>query len=291
MERVELLTMLEQRAGTRVAAETRATIFTVRQLVEAVERAPVASAGGSRAGAPGDGATDVPWDAIFSSPGDAAIAADLGRRRPFAVLASYLFLRAVKLLLHVTPGLRVSGLEHLPREGGFLISPNHQAYLDPFFLAAVLPYRTIDRMFYVGASEYFETPFARRMARAVNLIPVDPDANLVSAMQAGAAGLRMGKALILFPEGERSIDGALKKFRKGASILSAHLDVPIVPVAMDGLFDLWPRGRPFNWRGLLPWRARTVRIEFGPPIRARRGAYTESTAELRAAVASMFERE
>ena len=145
-------------------------------------------------------------------------------------------------------------------------------------------------MFYVGASEYFETSMLRRMARAVNLIPVDPDANLVNAMQAGAAGLRMGKALILFPEGERSIDGGLKKFRKGASILSAHLDVPIVPVAMDGLFDLWPRGRSFNWGALVPWRGRPVRIEFGPPIQARRGAYSESTAELRAAVAKMFDR-
>jgi long-chain acyl-CoA synthetase len=202
---------------------------------------------------------------------------------------SYLFLRVVALVLRVTPGLKVSGREHLPREGAFLISPNHQAYLDPFFLAAALPFHTVRRMFFVGASEYFETALLRRLAHSVNLIPVDPDANLINAMQAGAAGLRVGKALILFPEGERSIDGEVKKFRKGASILSAHLDVPIVPVAMDGLFDLWPRGRGFNWRGLLPWRAKPVRIEFGPPLQVKRGAYTEGTAALRAAVAAMFE--
>jgi long-chain acyl-CoA synthetase len=145
-------------------------------------------------------------------------------------------------------------------------------------------------MFFVGASEYFETAMLKRMARAVNLIPVDPDANLVNAMQAGAAGLRMGKALVLFPEGERSIDGEVKKFRKGASILSAHLDVPIVPVAIDGLFELWPRGRSFNWRGLLPWRATPVRIAFGPPLNVTPGAYTEGTAALRSAVAVMFDR-
>ena len=60
---------------------------------------------------------------------------------------------------------------------------------------------------------------------------------------------------MLFPEGERSIDGDVKKFRKGAAILSAHLNAPIVPIAVDGLFDLWPRGRQSNWAGLLPWRA------------------------------------
>ncbi len=286
MERVELLTLLEQRARTRVTAEVRATIFTVRQLVEAVEAAPRSADAAGTA----DDQTEMPWDTIFSSPGNAAVAADLGRSRPFAVAVSYVFLRLAGLLLRLTPGLRVKGREHIPRGGGFLICPNHQAYLDPFFLATVLPARTIRDMFYVGASEYFETPMLKRMARAVNLIPVDPDANLVNAMQAGAAGLRMGKALVLFPEGERSIDGGLKKFRKGASILSAHLDVPIVPVALDGLYDLWPRGRSCNWGALLPWRARAVRIEFGPPIQARRGAYTESTAELRAAVATMFDR-
>ena len=109
---------------------------------------------------------------------------------------------------------------------------------------------------------------SRWFARTVNLIPVDPDANLVTAMQAGAAGLRLKKILVLFPEGERSIDGELKKFRKGAPILSAHLDAPIVPVALDGLYDLWPRGRSFNWRLLLPWRRQRVTYEFGEPIQA-----------------------
>ena len=75
--------------------------------------------------------------------------------------------------------LRVSGLEHLPKHGPFLICPNHLAYLDPFYLAAVLPMRTLRQLFFVGASEYFETPVKRRFARAFNLIPVDPDANLV----------------------------------------------------------------------------------------------------------------
>jgi long-chain acyl-CoA synthetase len=285
MERVELLTLLEQRAGTRVNAETRATIFTVRQLVEAVETAsPVAHT------VPDDVGIELPWNSILSAPADPEITADLARPRWLAAAVSFVFLRAVALALRITPGLRIAGRENVPASGGFLISPNHQAYLDPFFLAAALPFRTVRHMFFVGASEYFETPLLKRMARAVNLIPVDPDANLINAMLAGAAGLRMGKALVLFPEGERSIDGQLKKFRKGAAILAAHLDVPIVPVAIDGLFDLWPRGRSFNWRALLPWRATPVRIQFGPPVRVAPGAYTEGTAALRSAVAVMFDR-
>jgi 1-acyl-sn-glycerol-3-phosphate acyltransferase len=89
-------------------------------------------------------------------------------------------------------------------------------------------------------------------------------------MQAGAAGLRLGKILVLFPEGERSIDGELKKFRKGAPILSSHLQAPIVPVALDGLFDLWPRGRSLQWRLFKPWKRPRVTYEFGQPMNVAR---------------------
>jgi 1-acyl-sn-glycerol-3-phosphate acyltransferase len=100
--------------------------------------------------------------------------------------------------------------------------------------------------------------------------------------------LRKEKVLVLFPEGERSIDGELKLFRKGAAILSSHLDAPIVPVALDGLYDLWPRGRPFNWRGLLPWRVTPVKVQFGAPISVAGGDYAGGTQALRESVATML---
>ena len=53
-------------------------------------------------------------------------------------------------------------------------------------------------------------------------------------------------ALILYPEGERSIDGTPKIFKKGAAILSIHLQVPIVPVAIEGFYEAWPRNQTFQ---------------------------------------------
>jgi len=64
---------------------------------------------------------------------------------------------------------------------------------------------------------------------------------------------------MLYPEGERSMDGTPRRFKKGAAILAAHVGVPIVPVAIDGFFDAWPRGKSFQ--GFAP-----LRIEFGDPI-------------------------
>ena len=282
MERVELLTTLEQMHGTRVSAEVRATIFTARALVDAVRsgaRADRADSGGS--------APELPWATILAGPVDEAIAANLAKKKTILALVLFALIRVAGLLLRLRPGFRARGLVHLPAAGPYIISPNHQAYLDPFFLAAVLPWRALRDVFFVGAAEYFERPLMRWIARQVNIVPVDPDANLTAAMRAGAAGLRMKKILILFPEGERSIDGELKTFRKGAAILAAHLDAPIVPVALDGIFPLWPRGRRFSWRALLRPTS-PVSLVVGAPIRVAPGEYLDGTTRLRQRVSDML---
>jgi 1-acyl-sn-glycerol-3-phosphate acyltransferase len=148
-------------------------------------------------------------------------------------------------------------------------------------------------MFFVGASEYFETPITRWLARQVNLVPVDPDAALVSAMQAGAAGLREGRILVLFPEGERAIDGTVRTFKKGAAILGHNLGVPLVPVALTGVFEIWPRNRPLNWRALLPGAGSVVRLQVGRPVAPVDNAtedstYAATTGRLRDAVVAMY---
>jgi long-chain acyl-CoA synthetase len=120
-------------------------------------------------------------------------------------------------------------------------------------------------------------------------VPIDPDAHLVEALRAGAAGLAQGRMLLLFPEGERSIDGELKRFRKGAAILAAHRDAPVVPVALTGFFPLWPRGRSFQWRALWPPRAREIRITFGAPMRFTPGDEAAATERLREAVKGLAE--
>jgi 1-acyl-sn-glycerol-3-phosphate acyltransferase len=108
-------------------------------------------------------------------------------------------------------------------------------------------------------------------------------------MQAGIAGLRLGKVLVLFPEGERSIDGAVKTFRKGAAVLASHAGVPIVPVALNGLYALWPRSRPFQWRALMPGRSAPVRVRFAAPVTVAPGAYADGTTAVQATVQRMVE--
>jgi long-chain acyl-CoA synthetase len=153
----------------------------------------------------------------------------------------------------------------------------------------VLPWPIFKRSFAVGTSEIFGSGFMRMLARWLRVVVVDPDANLLPAMRAGAFGLRHGRVLILYPEGERSIDGTPRIFKKGAAILSIHLQVPIVPIAIDGFYEAWPRGKKF-------FQKRThFRIKIGDPIfpppesEASEDAYARLTAELKKNIVEMWD--
>jgi long-chain acyl-CoA synthetase len=293
MERVELLTELEQTFNVRVPSERSHEIFTVQQLIDAVrpgDDAHAASAPALAERGSAGGVKDDSWAVLLGDlPADHDASLNwLLRKRPFMGPSTFAMARLVRLVMG---RMHVRGVEHLPSNGPFLICPNHQSFIDPICLCAVLPYRTFVNQFYVGAVEYFESPITRWIARAINLVPVDPDSNLVPAMQAGAFGLRHGKILVLFPEGERSIDGTVKRFKKGAPILARHLGVPIVPVALHGIYEIWPRNRAVNWSLLLAWSGHRVSIEFGEPMTfGEDESYTDAALRLRETVATMWAR-
>jgi 1-acyl-sn-glycerol-3-phosphate acyltransferase len=295
MERVELLTRLEEVFQVRVPPEVAQGLYSVRELVEALR--PSGPARDAVRPARGD-----VWSPLLAGRGTPEPALrDLLEPRPLLAPALFVATKIAAGVARLALRLRVRGREHLPAHGPFILSPNHQSYLDVFLLVSLLPFRTFRDLFFVGASEYFDTPFRQRLAQLVNVIPVDPDSNLLRAMQAGAFGLRHGKVLVLFPEGERSIDGAPKGFKKGAAILSAHLRAPIVPVSIDGLFEVWPRGRGLRWQALAPWVGPRARCRFGPPLEpetlpdagaqpsAFERLYEQATERLRTAVVTMWQ--
>ncbi len=293
MERVELLTELEQRFQVQVPKAAAFEMFTVRQLVEAVrpgedKPSAFAQSASAFASATADKSADQSWAVLLRDlpPDTDPVLSGLLERKPLVTPLLFLASRVLRLCLG---RVDVSGLEALPRSGPFIISPNHQSYLDPLFVCGALPYHVFRNLFFVGAVEYFETPFTTWVARTVNCVPVDADSNLVPAMKAGAFGLKHGKILILFPEGERSIDGTVKKFKKGSPILARHLGVPIVPVALRGIYELWPRNRAFNWSVLWPWSGHRITVAFGQPMAFGDGeGYGEAAARLRERVDEMW---
>jgi long-chain acyl-CoA synthetase len=281
MQRVELLVALEQELGGNVEESRLGEIYTVRELVDLVRES--AARGEVRSQKQFAG-----WEAVLNEePADPDVLA-LTKPRPVAERFWFLASRVAKIISRTGFRLRVTGLEKLPANGPFIISSNHQSYLDPVVLASVLPWRILRNSFAVGTSEIFGSGSMRKLAAWVRVVVVDPDANLVPAMRAGAYGLRHGRVLLLYPEGERSIDGTPKIFKKGAAILSIHTQAPIVPVAIDGFHEAWPRGKSFQ-------RFSRLKIAFGEPIQpppisqASEEAYEKLTAELKARIVKMWE--
>ncbi|HEV2115068.1 MAG TPA: AMP-binding protein [Terriglobales bacterium] len=280
IQRVELLMSLQQEFGADLPESVMSEVYTVRELVDRVLAASGSAGSEAKAG--------VDWDSVLQSEAPDEFVRAATRRRFFTTAIGFCLAKIVQMVSRDRLDLQVSGLEKLPERGPCIICPNHQSFIDPIVLAGVVPWPLFRDAFSLGTTEIFGAILPKQAAKLLKVIPVDPDSALVSAMRAGAYGLRRGKVLVLFPEGERSIDGVPRNFKKGAAILATRLRVPIVPVAMDGFFEVWPRGK--KYQGPHP-----LRIAFGdpllPPADAQPGeaAYTALTAELKSRVAAMWE--
>jgi long-chain acyl-CoA synthetase len=284
MQRVEVLSRIEEQKGGNVEESQLAEIYTLRDLIDAILHSAenVGTAPGARTAFAG-------WKTILDEEPDDPDVVALGQPRPMSEAFWYAVFQLAQVAARDLFSLRVYGLENLPDTGPFILSSNHQSYVDPIVLASVLPGYIFRNCFAVGTSEIFGEGSMRRLAQWLRVVVVDPDANLVPAMRAGAYGLRRGRVLLLYPEGERSVDGAPKTFKKGAAILSIHIQVPIVPVAIDGFFEAWPRGKKF-FQKMVP-----LKIRFGKPIlppsmeTASDTVYEQMTADLKASVMEMWQ--
>mgnify|MGYP001484361000 CR=1 FL=1 len=273
LARAETFAALEQAFGTEFDGEEAATALTVANVIELVNKH-----GGESADAV---SVDLNWGKIVrEADDDFPEVRGVLKTRPLFAAFAFVFYKFFNLFCRVFMLLEVKGLENLksspPYQGGvaaasadgvvlsksFIICPNHQSFLDPFVVCSNYPYRVFKDIFHVGASEFFEGRIMRFLATLLNVVPVNPDTELMRAMKAGAIGLKHGKILNIYPEGERGFDGELHTFKKGAAILATELDLPIVPVAIDGLYKVWARK---SWR----IRPAKVKIAFGKPFYAK----------------------
>lgn len=158
--------------------------------------------------------------------------------------------------------LKIEGRQFLPRQGPYIIAPNHASYLDGFAVFVSLPYSVAVNIFFLGYSIIFNHPLVRWLVKMARLIPIDPNLHLIEAMQAVSFVLSRGKIACIFPEGRRSIDDNIGEFKKGVGILIKELDIPVVPVYIKGSHYAWPRG------SRLP-RLHSLRVIFGKPFSLR----------------------
>jgi 1-acyl-sn-glycerol-3-phosphate acyltransferase len=193
------------------------------------------------------------------------MATPLRAKQPGATLASLLLYECCRrfalLALRLLWGVDARGMEHVPRSGPFLIVANHQSYLDPPAIGGVLTTRNLD---FVAKRGLFRLGPFTWLIRGLNSIPVGGDgAGDLGSIKEVLARLQQSRATLIFPEGQRSPDGSMQEFQRGALLLIKRARCPVVPCAIDGPYEIWPRHRAMP----TPWRRRIV-IRYGHPIGA-----------------------
>lgn len=134
--------------------------------------------------------------------------------------------------------LTVVGAEHLAKTPVAVFASNHTSYMDTPVIFASLPLQ----FRILAKKELWPIPFIGWYLSRSGQLPIDtanPRATL-SSLGAAAKALKSGMSLFVFPEGGRTPDGALKPFLSGAAYLAIRAQVPLVPIALSGVYDLLP---------------------------------------------------
>lgn len=179
--------------------------------------------------------------------------------------------------------LTVRGVENLHKSPVAVYASNHTSYMDTpvIFTALDFQFRILAKQ------ELWKLPFIGWYLNRSGQISIDtanPHASLAS-LSGGVKALRAGMPLFVFPEGGRTVDGKLKPFLSGAAFLAIRAQVPLVPIALSGVYDLLP----IHTRHFYPC---PLTISIGEPIPTTGMAIRqvgELTEQLRAAIAAMHE--
>lgn len=176
----------------------------------------------------------------------------------------------------------LSGLEHVPTTGGFLLASNHISYVDFVYagLAAVERGR-LPR--FMAKRELFRAKGLGSLMRSMHHIEVDRDEGAASYRTA-LSYLRAGEAVGIFPEATISRAYELKEFKTGAVRIAAEAGVPILPTIVWGTQRLAPKGRKRDYT-----RGRTITITVGAPVTPGGEDPEADTATLKAAMAALLD--
>lgn len=195
---------------------------------------------------------------------------------PEPLPALYAGLRAVvRPALRRFFDLRVTGLEHLPEAGSFIVAANHANYLDGVVLGAALPRKIV---FLVMPRVYRATPLHPYFHRHVGSIPINLARPDPAAIRRTLRVLEDGGVLGIFPEGPYGRDGYLVRGQPGVALVALRAGVPVVPAAITGTF------RALAARAWHIPRRVPLRVRFGKPLRFTRPARRPVTQTVRADV-------
>lgn len=161
---------------------------------------------------------------------------------------------ALKIL---SPRFKVTGRGNLPRRGAMIFAPNHLSDVDPLLMG----YAALRPMAFMAKKPLFDIPLLAFLMRLANAFPVDQSSPDRAALRYSEEQLKMGRSLVIFPEGECSRSGELQQLMPGAALLALKCNVPVIPVGIVNSNQLMPYGK------VIPrFTFSKVQVNFAPPL-------------------------
>jgi 1-acyl-sn-glycerol-3-phosphate acyltransferase len=152
--------------------------------------------------------------------------------------------------------LRVEGREHVPTAGAVILAGTHQSHADSLAIGTAVPRPT----HFLGDRRLMGWPVVGPWLPRMGMVPLNRGEGDAAAMQVLARLLSQAACIVIYPEGSRSRDGRVHRLRSGLARIAAATQVPVVPVAVAGIHDVWPIGSRPRLRG------GRVTVRFAPQL-------------------------
>jgi 1-acyl-sn-glycerol-3-phosphate acyltransferase len=163
----------------------------------------------------------------------------------------------VLLLLKILYRIQRHGRKNIPESGPAIFIANHQSFLDPPIVGVL----TMDRPFSsLARASLFRNWFVRWLITQLGAVPLKQGRGDAGALKTALGELEQGRTVLLFPEGSRTPDGAIHEFQRGVLLLIKKANAPIIPIALEGAYDVWPATQT------LPKLSGRLGIKAGKPI-------------------------
>lgn len=157
---------------------------------------------------------------------------------------------AVITILKLFFRFKVEGVRNLPRKSNFIVAANHSSFLDPVLIGAAIP----KEIYWIALKDFYNIFWLRWLMDIAESLPTG------SASEKAVYSLMKNKNVGLFPEGTRSYDGKLKNFRRGVAVLALKTGRPVVPCAILGAYEAFPR------RSKFPRLFSPIKVKIGKPV-------------------------
>jgi len=152
--------------------------------------------------------------------------------------------------------LRIEGREHVPTAGAVLLAGTHQSHADSLAIGTAVPRPA----HFLGDRRLMGWPVVGPWLPRMGMVPLNRGEGDAAAMEVLARLLSEAACIVIYPEGSRSRDGRVHRLRSGLARIAAATQVPVVPVAVAGIHDVWPIGSRPRLRG------GRVTVRFAPQL-------------------------